>query len=132
MIETYKFRLYPTEDQKMLLNKHFGSVRFIYNWALDYDIKKYAQTQKHLGWISILNSGDYKKLKEDNVWLKEINSQSLQKIQYHILTKHFRDFLDIKADFQNLSLDMTIISRLKFRQTLKQILKQRKFRFRSF
>lgn len=42
MIETYKFRLYPTKEQEVLLNKHFGSVRFIYNWALEYDTKKYA------------------------------------------------------------------------------------------
>lgn len=66
MIETYKFRLYPTEEQKVLLAKHFGSVRFIYNWALDYDTKQYAQTNKHLGWISILNSGAYKQLKSKN------------------------------------------------------------------
>ena len=42
MIETYRFRLYPTKEQETLLNKHFGSVRFIYNWALEYDTKKYA------------------------------------------------------------------------------------------
>ena len=42
MIETYKFRLYPTEEQKVLLAKHFGSVRFIYNWALELDTTLYA------------------------------------------------------------------------------------------
>ena len=36
MIETYKFRLYPNEEQKVLLNKHFGCVYFVYNWALTY------------------------------------------------------------------------------------------------
>ena len=25
IIETYKFRMYPTEEQKVLLRKHFGS-----------------------------------------------------------------------------------------------------------
>ena len=98
MIETYKFRIYPTKDQEVLLAKHFGSVRFIYNWALDYDIKKYAQTQKHLGWISILNSGDYKKLKENNVWLKEINSQSLQNSVSH-LDKAFQRFFRHQSGF---------------------------------
>ena len=44
MIETYKFRLYPTKEQEVLLAKHFGCVRFIYNWALGYDTAKYAQT----------------------------------------------------------------------------------------
>jgi putative transposase len=98
MIETYKFRLYPTKEQEVLLAKHFGCVRFIYNWALDYDTKKYAQTQKHLGWISILNSGDYKKLKEDNVWLKEVNSQSLQNSVSH-LDKAFQKFFRHQGGF---------------------------------
>lgn len=98
MIETYRFRIYPTKEQEVLLNKHFGSVRFIYNWALDYDTKKYAQTQKHLGWISILNSGDYKKLKEQKPWLKEINSQSLQHSVSH-LDKAFQKFFRHQAGF---------------------------------
>ena len=42
MIEAYRFRLYPTKDQEVLLSKHFGSVRFVYNWALDYDTQMYA------------------------------------------------------------------------------------------
>nr|DAF73079.1 MAG TPA: endonuclease [Caudoviricetes sp.] len=37
MIETYRFRLQPTKEQEVLLNKHFGSVRFIYNWALEFN-----------------------------------------------------------------------------------------------
>ena len=98
MIETYKFRLYPTQEQEVLLAKHFGCVRFIYNWALDYDTKKYAQTQKHLGWISILNSGDYKKLKEENTWLKEVNSQSLQNSVSH-LDKAFQKFFRHQGGF---------------------------------
>ena len=98
MIETYKFRLYPTKDQEVLLAKHFGSVRFIYNWALDYDTKQYAQTNKHLGWISILNSGAYKDLKQQNIWLKEINSQSLQNSVSH-LDKAFQRFFRHQGGF---------------------------------
>ena len=30
----YKFRIYPTEEQKAFFEKHFGSVRFIYNYLL--------------------------------------------------------------------------------------------------
>nr|WP_239525573.1 helix-turn-helix domain-containing protein [Marinitoga litoralis] len=32
MLQTYKFRIYPTNEQKEKLNKHFGSTRFIYNF----------------------------------------------------------------------------------------------------
>lgn len=31
MYKSYKFRLYPNNEQKELLNKNFGSSRFIYN-----------------------------------------------------------------------------------------------------
>ena len=37
MIETYKFRIYLTKEQEVLLQKHFGCVRFVYNWALDFN-----------------------------------------------------------------------------------------------
>ena len=35
MYKTYKFRLYPNNEQKVILNKTFGCVRFIYNYFLD-------------------------------------------------------------------------------------------------
>ena len=77
MIETYRFRLYPTNDQKVLLAKHFGSVRFVYNWYLDYNQKQYTTNEKFVGWMSLIPSQDFKKLKAENPWLKEINSQSI-------------------------------------------------------
>jgi transposase len=30
----YKYRLYPTEEQKRVLARTFGCARFVYNWAL--------------------------------------------------------------------------------------------------
>ena len=42
MIETYKFRIYPTKEQEVLLQKHFGCVRFVYNWALDFNKTLYT------------------------------------------------------------------------------------------
>ena len=37
-----KTRIYPTKEQEVLLQKHFGCVRFVYNWALDFNKKLYA------------------------------------------------------------------------------------------
>ena len=77
MIETYKFRIYPTEEQKVLLQKHFGCVRFVYNWALDFNKKYYAKTKKYKNYVSINCDGDLIRLKQEHTWLKEVNSQSL-------------------------------------------------------
>ena len=35
MYKTYKFRLYPNNEQKIIMNKTFGCVRFTYNYFLD-------------------------------------------------------------------------------------------------
>ncbi|MBQ9854472.1 MAG: helix-turn-helix domain-containing protein [Bacilli bacterium] len=34
MYKAYKFRLYPNKEQKELINKSFGSCRFVYNYYL--------------------------------------------------------------------------------------------------
>ena len=98
MIETYKFRLYPTKEQEVLLAKHFGTVRFVYNWALDFDNKKYATLQKHLGWMSICTSDEYHQLKKDNPWMREVNVQSMTSAISH-LDKAFQRFFRHQGGF---------------------------------
>ena len=55
MIKAYKYRLYPTKEQEVLLSKHFGCVRFIYNWGLDLKTKYYKETNKNIGYMQILD-----------------------------------------------------------------------------
>ena len=35
MYKAYKFRLYPDDEQKILIHKTFGCVRFVYNHFLN-------------------------------------------------------------------------------------------------
>lgn len=78
MIKAYKYRLYPTKAQEELLLKHFGCVRYIYNWGLDYKTKYYKETNKNIGYMQLSGkNGALSKLKKENEWLKEVNSQSL-------------------------------------------------------
>ena len=35
MYKAYKFRIYPNNNQRALINKTFGCYRFIYNYFLD-------------------------------------------------------------------------------------------------
>ena len=46
MIRTLKVRLYPDEKQKILLEKHFGSCRFVWNHFLEIRNKYYAEQKK--------------------------------------------------------------------------------------
>jgi len=44
----YKFRLYPNDEQKIILAKTFGCVRFIYNKMLEDKIEHYKSTKQML------------------------------------------------------------------------------------
>ena len=66
----------PNKLQEELLQKHFGSCRFVYNHFLNVKIKHYKETKKTITWIGLANQ--LPKLKEEYDWLSEIGSQSLQ------------------------------------------------------
>ena len=98
MIETYRFRIYPTDEQKILLAKHFGCVCFMYNWALRLNQERYASQQTYLNSIGLNCSGETVKLKEANPWLYEVNSQSLICSVGH-LDRAFNNFFAGRANF---------------------------------
>ena len=68
--KAYKFRLYPTDDQKILINKTLGCKRFVYNYYLNYlkDNNGINRFDLHK---------DLPKLKEENEFLKEVDSSVL-------------------------------------------------------
>ena len=78
MLKSYKYKIKPNEEQKVLLNKHFGSIRFVYNYFLNERKFEYENNKQTLNYND--NSAALTKLKkqDDFKWLKEINSQSLQ------------------------------------------------------
>jgi putative transposase len=43
---TYKMRLNPTKEQEILLSKHFGCIRFVYNLFLDRRTKFYLDAKE--------------------------------------------------------------------------------------
>lgn len=76
MLKAFKYRLYPTEQQRELLNRHIGACRFVYNLALECKQTAWAGNRVNLSCFAL--HGQLKDLKNECAWLKEINSQSLQ------------------------------------------------------
>jgi len=78
MLRTYKYKLKPTNEQIVLLNKHFGSIRFVYNHFLNERKTEYETNKNSINYYD--NAKSLTELKKDDnySWLKEINSQSLQ------------------------------------------------------
>lgn len=77
MLRAYKYRIYPTEERKVLFAKTFGCCRFVYNWALNLKIEAYKQEKKSIGNVEMINRMR-SELKAEYEWLSEVNSQSLQ------------------------------------------------------
>src|ERR1017187_2166835 len=76
VLKANKYRLYPSDPQKELLDKHFGSVRFVFNLALETKTWAYSAHKINLSRYDL--QVQLKDLKQDCTWLREVNSQSLQ------------------------------------------------------
>ena len=71
-----RVRLYPTEEQEVLLNKTFGCVRFVHNQTLSDCKQCYEQTQHFPSKNERIKN--LVPLKEENEFLKEVDSTALQ------------------------------------------------------
>ena len=76
MLRAYKYRIYPTEEQKVLFAKTFGCVRYVYNWALDKRNKLYKEEKKSIS-RRTLQDELVGVLKKEYDWLTKVNAQSL-------------------------------------------------------
>lgn len=72
----YKYRIYPTQEQQVLLSKTFGSKRVIFNHYLNEQKERHKNNEKHLSNYDI--NKDITKLKETKKWLREVDSIALQ------------------------------------------------------
>lgn len=93
MLKAYKYRIYPTSEQKTLLAKHFGCARWMYNYGLAEKTKAFKDKVK-LTHIDIANRISDLKAAPETAWLKEVNSQSLQAALRNLdnaYTKFFRE-----------------------------------------
>lgn len=77
MLRPYKYELNPTADQKVLINKTFGCVRFVYNHFLNERIEQYKATKKSDNFYKQSASLTQLKKKDSTIWLSEALSQSL-------------------------------------------------------
>lgn len=96
MLRAYKYRIYPTDEQKVLFAKTFGCCRFVYNWALNLKIEAYKQEKKSIGNVELTNRMK-SELKAEHEWLSEVNSQSLQSSLRNLDTAYTNFFRNTKA-----------------------------------
>lgn len=82
MLKSYKYRLYPSNDQIDQMNHHFGCCRMIWNLALD--VKKTAWNNARKNITRNQLAAQLVELKEEYTWLYDVNAQSLQSVLMHL------------------------------------------------
>ena len=87
-----KLRAHPTSDLRTYISKSIGHNRFLWNWALGLKKAQYDRwilkgKPEEFNWLNYGRlSAKLPKLKEQNPWLKEVSSTSLQQTLRHLDT----------------------------------------------
>ncbi|MPW87912.1 transposase [Moraxella catarrhalis] len=98
MLKAYKYRIYPNRGQALLIEKHFGCSRFVFNWALALQQRYHAIFGKSLSRTKIQSQLVKKKKTGKFAWLNEVNSQSLLNALLNVHTA-FTNFFKGRSRF---------------------------------
>ena len=94
MLKAYKYRIYPSAEQRIYLAKTFGCTRFVYNKMLAERIKSYEEN-KTLD-IKAIKYPTPAQYKSEFEWLKEVDSLALANAQLN-LDKAYKNFFRDKS-----------------------------------
>jgi transposase len=89
----YRYRSYPTSEQANMLARTFGSVRFVYHWALHLRTDAFFQRRERLGYHDLSAALTARKRQPETAWLNEVSSVPLQQALRH-LDKAFHNFCE--------------------------------------
>lgn len=87
----YKFRIYPTEEQKETLEQIFGACRHVYNYYLDMQISAYSSAGISVPYADL--SRDLTRYRNESDWMSHIQTRPLQASLRQLMTAYSRFFL---------------------------------------
>ena len=80
----YRYRFYPTPEQAGLLNRTFGSVRYVYNRALAERSRAWTQEQRRVTFAETCRMLTAWKNDPGTAWLYEVSNVALQQGLQHL------------------------------------------------
>ena len=82
----YKFRFYPTDEQKQILAQTFGCARFVYNRMLKVRTDAWYEKQQRVGYHETSSLLTELKKQPEFYWLNDVSSVPLQQSLRHLQT----------------------------------------------
>ena len=98
MEQGYKFRIYPTAAQEILIAKTLGCCRYVWNYCLNLRKEYYEKEKKNFNYNAC--SKELTALKKNLEWLKEVDSTALQS-----------SLKDLETAYKNFSAESETMSR---------------------
>ncbi len=80
----YKYRFYPTQEQKHQLAQTFGCARFVYNWGLEQQLCARQADEKMPSMTTLSKRLTHLKKDDDHTWLHNVSSVPLQQSLRHL------------------------------------------------
>lgn len=137
--KAFKYRIFPTDNQRTAIAKNFGCCRFVYNNGLAEKIKVYEETGQTVSCHDLIKRLPV--LKQEYPWLKEACAQSLQMALRNLdnaFTRFFKKQAgfpkfksrkqhhqscqypqDVKVDFENKTVSFPKIGRVRLKMRKK-------------
>ena len=94
----YRFRFYPTPEQKVILARTFGCARFAYNHMLRLRTDAWMQRQERVGYHETSATLTALKKTPEHAWLNEVSSVPVQQALRHLQTA-FTNFFAKRAQY---------------------------------
>jgi putative transposase len=94
----YRYRVYPTPEQKQILARTFGCCRYVYNWALRLRTDAYYREQRRVSYHDTSAALTILKQQPETVWLNEVSCVPPQQALRH-LDKAFKNFFEGQTNF---------------------------------
>lgn len=90
----FTIRLYPTKEQEILMKKHIGCQRYIYNWGLTLNNELYKKEQKKYSTVELGKM--LTQYKKEVIWLNEVSNATLKEALRN-LDKAYTNFYKKRA-----------------------------------
>ncbi len=130
MLRAYRYRIHPNEEQKVLMAKTFGCVRFVYNWALGTKSKLWKEEKKNISCYE-LQKLMAATLRKEHEWLCEVSSHALQfsirnmDAAYQNFFKHGAKYPNFKRKADRQSFHSNLTHSVDFKKGLLHVAKIR-------
>jgi putative transposase len=96
MLRAYKYRIYPTDEQKQKLARAFGCCRYVFNWALEVKEREYCKNRQNISLFDMQRRVVHE-LKPELEWLRKDISATALEFAVDDLYKGYVNFFEGRA-----------------------------------